>query len=245
MALTKLTEADRHYWHPVPQIIHWLCETVPKGEVLEIGPGNNPFPRANTFVDFMDRPVPPGTRLVRINAADQILPFPDKSFAFVYCRHVLEDMYNPFPLLREMQRVAAGGYIETPSPIAEMGRGVDGGSPGYRGYRHHHWIIWNALSATTLRFVSKYPLVEYLKSADLDEETITLLRQGPAYWNTYYLWHDSIAFQHRQNGPDYDIDRDYGMMLAGAIKQSKAATDAFWLNIPQTIEIPAIKRAFG
>lgn len=244
MAVNQLVPSDRHYWQPVPQVVQYLCDTIPaKAEVLEIGPGHVPFPRATVFVDFMERLVSDGKKLLRINGSDDLLPFNDKSFDFVYCRHVLEDMYNPFLLLQEMSRVAQSGYIECPSPIAEMGRGVDGGSPGYRGYRHHHFIVWSYQNK--LRFLAKYPIVEYIKGDERDDECLALLRQGPAYWNTYYLWNGTIAYQHRQNGPDYDIDRDYGMMLADAIKQSKNDTDEFWLNIPDKVEIPTLQRAFG
>jgi hypothetical protein len=43
--------------------------------------------------------------------------------------HMLEDMYNPFPICAEMSRVAKAGYVETPSPVAELCRGVDGDKP--------------------------------------------------------------------------------------------------------------------
>jgi ubiquinone/menaquinone biosynthesis C-methylase UbiE len=48
------------------------------------------------------------------------LPYEDKEFDFVYCRHVLEDLIYPFRVIKEMQRVAKAGYIETPSPMAEL-----------------------------------------------------------------------------------------------------------------------------
>jgi hypothetical protein len=63
----------------------------------------------------------------------------------------MEDMGNPFLLIKEMERVAKAGYIETPSPIAEMGRGVDGSSPPFRGYHHHRFVVW--VHEGELRFV--------------------------------------------------------------------------------------------
>jgi hypothetical protein len=61
----------------------------------------------------------------KIDPISEKLPFADKEFDFVYSRHVLEDSWNPFALCEEMSRVGKSGYIETPSPIVELGRGVD------------------------------------------------------------------------------------------------------------------------
>src|ERR1700733_6220826 len=92
------------------------------------------------------------------------LPFGDKAFDFAYCRHVLEDLYNPFLLCTEMARVAMAGYIQTPSPLAEVCRGVDGNSPSWRGYQHHRFLIWDRNGI--LCFLSKYPIIEYVQFAN-------------------------------------------------------------------------------
>lgn len=206
-----LTEQDKKHWPPIPGIIKQLCDQIPEGaKVLEIGPGHVPFPRADSFVDW--EPRLPNT--VKCDLGSEALPFADKSFDFIYCRHVLEDMFSPFLLCREMARVGKAGYIETPSPVAEMGRGVDGGSPPYRGYHHHRWIIWKAGNALT--FVSKYPMVEYLA---LDEERIDeTLRSGPVPWNTYYLWTGEIKVRHLQNPVDYYMPTQYRDVIVKAME---------------------------
>ena len=49
----SLTDADKKWWHPVPQVVSWLARQIPPGaKVLEIGPSRFQFPRATTFVDF-------------------------------------------------------------------------------------------------------------------------------------------------------------------------------------------------
>lgn len=203
----------------------WLEHRLPDdAKVLEIGPGHSPFRRADTFVDFVDVPTIPKDKLVKCDMAKEKLPFEDKSFDFVLCRHMLEDMFNPFHVCEEMSRVAKAGYIETPSPIAELTRGVDGGAPQYRGYHHHRFIVWEW--SGQLNFVSKYPVVEYL-NAD-DEGNTRSLRAGPNYWNTYYLWKDRVNVRHRQSPLDYDIPREYQPLLNTAAVQSKAATDMFF-----------------
>lgn len=221
-----LTAADPHHWAPIPAVVEWLTSRLaPDARVLEIGPGHAPFFRADTFVDFAPWPIQgvAPEKLIKCDIATEPLPFEDKSFDFVYARHVLEDMWNPFHLCKEMERVAKAGYIETPSPIAELCRGVDGGAPPYRGYHHHRWVVWN--DRETLRFVSKYPVIEYL---DIDESRLVPLLRHPQYWNTYLLWVDHIAACQLQSPLDYDIPRDYRGLLMKAAECSIDSTSALF-----------------
>lgn len=234
MSSSALTQADKKFWAPVDQVVQWLANRLPEdAKVLEIGPGYVPFPRTTMFVDYKDLPNIPSDKKISIDLATQKLPFEDKSFDFIYCRHVLEDMYNPFLLVDEMSRVGKAGYIEMPSPIAELGRGVDGGSPPYRGYHHHRFMAW--VHEGQLRFISKYPFVEYLRFTE--EDIASSLREGAQYWNTYYLWTDKINYAHRQNGPDYDVPRDYASILKSAMDQSRISSGMFWLELPKSVEI--------
>ena len=134
-------------------------------------------------------------------------------------------MQNPFHLISEMSRVAKAGYIETPSPICELARGVDGGSPMYRGYNHHRWIVWD--NDGELTFVTKFPLVEYHSYAD-ETPCEQMLRAGPRHWNTHYLWEGDIKFRHLQCPHDFVMPDQYGATLLLAKAQSKAATDKFF-----------------
>lgn len=226
-----------HYWAPVPEILAFLKEKFAGGRVLDVGPGHSPLPWATTSVDFVD--APGAVNQIKCDLSKDPLPFPDKSFDFVYCRHMLEDMFNPFPICDEMSRVGKAGYIETPSPMAELCRGVDGSSPGYRGYHHHRFVVWNHFGP--LKFVSKYPLIEYLRldknfSAS-DENIVRVLRKGPRYWNTSFLWRDRIKFQHLQSPLDFDVGQNYQSLLSQAVDDSLNSTDEFWRQIPEQTEI--------
>lgn len=207
-------------------MLEWLSKTKikPSDRVLEVGPGTVPFKRADTYVDLKEIPGLDGVHVCDV--ATEKLPFADKEFDFVYCRHTLEDMWNPFHLCDEMSRVAKAGYIETPSPMAELGRGVDGGSPPFRGYHHHRWIIW--MANRELRFVTKYPFVEYLR---FEEEKIEEMLLQPRYWNTHCLWEESINYFHRKSPQDFDIPRDYALMLGDAVAASKLYTDEIYFPI--------------
>lgn len=233
----RLTEADKKHWHPAPALTAWLMDRIPaKARVLDVGAGILPFPRADVLVDLAAPDAIPGQEVVRCDVTRHPLPFADKSFDFVYCRHVLEDLFDPFCVIREMERVGRAGYIETPSPMAEMCRGVDGGSPPWRGYYHHHYVIWP--HEGELRFVAKYPLVEYLDIAALD--LAGDLRLAPHHWNTHFLWEDTIKVSHRRNVADFHLFNDYGHILGAAIEQARISADTFWHVIPRETRIPQL-----
>jgi len=219
--MTGLTSSDTKHWAPVPAVVDHVASMIPEGSrVLEIGPGQVPFRRATHFVDYVQRGDLP---ITICDVANYPLPFLDKDFDFIYCRHVLEDMFNPFALVKEMARVGKAGYIETPSPVAELCRGIDGGCPPYRGYHHHRFIVW--VQDGELRFVSKYPMVEYLR---IDEDqTAALLREGSTYWNTHYLWSNVINAKHIQNDIDFDMPQHYQHVLSSAWHKSIASNLAF------------------
>ncbi len=224
-----LTEATKKYWQPDPKVINWLTSKriAETDKVLEIGPGTVPFRRSNVYVDFVDvGGLEPEKPFFRIDVATSKLPFDDKSFDFVYCRHTLEDVWNPFSLCDEMSRVGKAGYIECPSPAAELCRGIDGSSPPFRGYHHHRWIIWSA--NRQLRITPKYPIIEYM---NFNEGEIEELLKTARYWNSCYLWSERINYQHRQSPFDYTISTDYALMLADAMMAAKGSTDEFYFPV--------------
>ena len=230
----RLTDADVKCWAPVAQVTDWLAAQIPEGaRVLEIGPGHIPFKRATDFVDIRELPNLPKGKTAICDLMVDPLPYPDKSFDFIYCRHVLEDVFDPFRLCREMSRVGMRGYVETPSPIAEYVRGVDGGSPQWRGYHHHRWLCWH--DNGVLKFASKFPIIEYVgDDADSSDDMIAvILRVGALYWNTYHLWEGSINFRHLQCPQDFDITTGYAELLRTAMTESKAASDKFQETLHQ------------
>lgn len=221
-----LTQNSKKHWAPVQDVVDYISKVViqPSDRVLEIGPGHSPLKRADVSVDFVD--VPGVSNLVKCDLANEQLPFKDKEFDFVYCRHLLEDSYNPFPICAEMSRVAKRGYVEVPSPMAEIGRGVDGGSPPFRGYHHHRFIGW--VFGKELRLISKYPFIEYCR---FNEEQIDGLLAQERYWNSYYLWGGEMIVNHRQSPLHYNIPRDYALMLSESVERSREATDIFFANM--------------
>lgn len=210
-----LTDLDVKFWGPSPEIVNWVSSFIDEGaSVLEIGPGVTPFFRATHFVGWTA-----GKNIVPCDLNRDRLPFSDKQFDFIYCRHVLEDLYDPFHVCEEMSRVARAGYIETPSPLAEICRGIDGGSPNWRGYIHHRYFTWDANGVLT--FMTKYPVIEHV---DFENELSVedTLRRDPLLWNTYFMWKDRIKWQHLQHEVNFRITHDYSARISDAVHQAIA-----------------------
>ena len=227
MSDRQLTESDRKQWAPLPEVVAWVSAPIPAGaSVLEIGPGKKPFSRATHFVDWVSHG----------KVSDASLAHCD-----FYCRHVLEDLYDPFHLCEEMSRVAKAGYVETPSPLAELCRGVDGGSPAWRGFNHHRYLVWN--KGGVLHFLRiKYPIVEHLALND-EAAPPGILRRNPLAWNTCFLWRDRIVYEFLQNGRDYYIIRNYRRFLHRAMAEGLAETKALAATLGR--QAPAIVQSGG
>lgn len=210
---------SHHYWAPEPVILEIVKQQAKTAKtVVEIGPGQRPFELATEFIDWCPHQSLVGSKVHVLDLNCQSLPYADKSIDFIYCRHVLEDMYNPFWLCKEMSRVAKAGYIETPSPISECAKGVDAGSPPYRGYIHHRYLVWQAQS--TLIFLPKYPIIEYLDFTDVDPFLLDTLNAGFLHWNTYYFWTDTINVKLLQHDQDFYVQKNYRDVLLQAIEAS-------------------------
>ena len=217
------------YWTPWRPALEY-AESLAKGFVVELGPGARPFRPATEFVgrditQFKDGY--PGKFTALCLSSDR-LPWADQSVDFLYCRHTLEDLDNPALTLSEIRRVAKAGYIETPSPIAEMCRCPDaplvsGKTPPWRGYHHHRSILWD--DDGVLSVLAKYPLVEHVT---LNEEALVeMLNAGPLYWNTYFSWAGPLEYRVHRHEVDYDIGFQYGELLDRAMQKSQESARRF------------------
>ena len=214
-------DREKHY-SPLLPVLAYVSSLIPEGaKVLELGPGTTPFHRSTHFVDLYKK----GENYVVCDLNAGNLPFPDDYFDFVYTRHTMEDLYYPFAALREMARVARRGYIETPSPFAEVTRGIDGGSTPtpWRGYHHHQWLVWS--HAGELNFLKKIPLIEYV--GGFSEEVIERTLANPCYWNTYFYWEGEVKFRERT----YD-NLTYGDEVISALNQTVEPIHEFVQKLP-------------
>lgn len=207
-------KSEPRYCSSIPEIVDKISDYCKKNnysKILEIGPGYTSFPLSTHFVDYIDR----RPHTVIVDVSKESLPFKDKEFDFVYCRHVIEDMYNPFLLLNEINRVSNAGYFETPSPLIEMSRYIDDGHPQYRGYIHHRYIVY-VDDTNNLTLISKYPFVEYFDFSIDDSKNRNYI-DDKYLWNTYYLWEKEIKYKYLQLDIDYNIRTDYADLVIKAI----------------------------
>lgn len=100
-------------------------DVAPDDVVLEVGSGQNPSPRANVLcdrhvVDETERNLQPLVLDRPFVVGDVYsLPFRDGAFDYVVCSHLLEHVDDPAAAIRELERVAPRGYVETPSRANE------------------------------------------------------------------------------------------------------------------------------
>ena len=104
--------------------------------VLEVGSGARPYLRSDILLDKSIKPYERAGKLVKdrplVIADAQYLPFKDKSFDFIIAAHILEHLEMPDKFINEIGRVGKGGYIETPSPFAEI----------IFGHSFHKWFVY-------------------------------------------------------------------------------------------------------
>lgn len=130
--------------------------------ILDIGAGHNPFQGVTHVLEIDPAQggqrgwnkllVPESSKLIVGDTT--ALPFQSGSFDYVYAAHVLEHVDSPESACREIMRVGAAGYIETPSPFLEQGLAWRGEKPYENGV--HKWFVFS-LEAGLLVFEPKTP----------------------------------------------------------------------------------------
>lgn len=103
-----------------------IIDILPTYKVLEIGPGSNPHPRSDVFLEkkftseneeFQQRGKAPKIELNKplYYYENDSFPFKDNEFDYVICSQVIEHVKNVDVFVNEINRVASKGYIEYPT----------------------------------------------------------------------------------------------------------------------------------
>ena len=208
------------YHAPIKENLKYIESLVKDGaKVLEIGPGHLPFSKATDFCGWTMEEKGRLNNYKIADASSEMLPYKDKEFDFVYCRHVIEDLWNPVNCLKEISRIAKEGYIETPSVVCEMSKDVDGGTNiPWRGYNHHRYIVWN--DSNVLHILPKFPIIEHIT---FKEEILQNLLKDPFYWCTFYHFKDEVNFKLLNMGREQDftmLDNRYLDLINKGITKS-------------------------
>ena len=162
--------------------------------VLEVGSGGNPYPRANVLMDAYEETgerhwVPLITDRPFVFGFTEYLPFKTRAFDFVIASHVFEHSPNPERFLSELQRVAHGGYIETPDAFMER----------INPYPDHRLEITVRDGALVIRkkptIVADEELVELYRARVKPYMTREFMRQRPFSFHMRYYWSEQIRYE--------------------------------------------------
>jgi len=226
------------YWAPINEISDKLqkyCIQNKYNRIVEIGPGMIQFPLASEFIGYSES-IP---NYINIDIDDTNLPYKDKEVEFIYCRHTMEDLLNPVFAIKEMIRCCKSGYIETPSPLVEITKDVDGNRYGYQklysGYIHHHFIIWSNIQKCEIYLLPKItPILDHFLTIYNKDNYHQLLKNN-YLWNNYFIWKDKepsvILYKHFDKMNNKTYVENYIDLIIRAVNESIENTTYFLNNI--------------
>jgi predicted O-methyltransferase YrrM len=235
------TNLVNRFWFPNENVLSYLEDYTSNFEnILELGPGVVPFKNANYIADkyelkFQDK----SKTFIKMDIDKDRYNENDGMFEFGYARHIFEDITNPVFAFEEFARVCIKGYIETPSPLIEITRGVDAtnivDSNKYRGYLHHKYFVWTSLEDNTLHFLPKFPIVEHLDfDKDYEDKLRYVANNYEIYWNNYYYFGDDLPAKcilHEVYGHNF---KEYKQLIMQGIDESIKSTNYFMEQINNT-----------
>lgn len=218
------------------QIIEKLKIT-PRDRVIDIGGSlkQHPVIAVDTLADILrpeDAPYWPSKlrakHYVKVDLNAGVLPFKDKEFDVCLCTHTLEDLYNPFPIMKEMARIAKRGYIATPSRGKDMEFSKvnltdwETGSRRQPGNSHHLWFFEN--KNNKIYIVPKnYPLL-YTSEFQITKWT------GEDEFQ--YFWKDKIEFELYNPVKFHDLIDEYRVFMKKNISNIHKSTVLVYLDNP-------------
>jgi predicted SAM-dependent methyltransferase len=200
------------YYPPIEEVTKYVASKA-NGKVLELGPGQVPFEKANHFCGHSEEEKSRFKNYSMCDFSSQVFPYKDKEFDFVYARHVVEDLYNPKHFLKECKRIAKAGYFETPSPLVETSKYIEGDKSEHKGYHHHFSYVWSRFKEINL--LHKYPISEYV---DVKLSSNQFL-DDKFMWNNYFLWEDDFLITHYEHEKNFNTIKDYPNLMAKAINE--------------------------
>jgi len=200
------------YYAPIEEVTKYVASKA-NGKVLELGPGQVPFEKATHFCGHSEVEKSRFENYSMCDFSSQVFPYKDKEFDFVYARHVVEDLYNPKHFLKECKRIAKAGYFETPSPLVETSKYIEGDKSEHKGYHHHFSYVWSKFKEINL--LHKYPISEYV---DVKLNSNQFL-DDKFMWNNYFLWQDDFLITHYEHEKNFNTIKDYPNLMAKAINE--------------------------
>jgi SAM-dependent methyltransferase len=179
-------------------------ELKPGDRVLEVGSGGSPYERSDVLLDrFIEdtthregAPIRISERFIVGDA--QYLPFGDGAFDYLICSHTLEHLDDPAAALREMGRVSARGYIETPNLLSEILFGWD----------FHKWVFSEQdgkLTAARKGWKTNAIFGDYFHALARDNADFRRFYYTHYHlFNVMYHWEHAVNFIMRQEAVSID-----------------------------------------
>lgn len=191
--------------------------------IIDIGSGHKPDNKANILLEHigMDDEHRGGKKIktdrptVLYNTSK--IPFKTKSFKSTIYKHVLEHTDDPSSFLNEIERISMGGYIETPSEIAEL---------VFTPYDKHKWVV-NIISNTlvlkkkTNSNISKFgKLFNFLCSNESEFKNNFYWKRRALFFIEYY-WSGTLKFRIIPSSDKTELDLWSDIVLEKISKLNK------------------------
>ena len=200
------------YYAPIEEVTKYVALKA-NGKVLELGPGQTSFEKATHFCGHSEEEKSRFQNYSMCDFSSQVFPYKDKEFDFVYARHVVEDLYNPKHFLNECKRISRAGYFETPSPLVETSKYIEGEKSNHKGYHHHFSFVWSR--AKEINILHKYPISEHL---DVQLNSNQYL-EDKFMWNNYFLWEDDFLITHWEHEKNFNTIKNYPTLIVKAVNE--------------------------
>lgn len=176
--------------------------------IIDIGSGHKPDNKANILLEYSGagdehrwhKELKVDRSIIFYNT--EKMPFKDKTFEKTICKHVLEHVDNPSLFLKELERISMGGYIETPSEIAEL---------VFTPYDQHKWVINLIAGRLLIKKKTEYNisklnnLFDFLCDNERGFEDYFYWKRRALFFIEYY-WKESIDFKIIPNSKNTELD---------------------------------------
>ena len=191
------------------------------GLVIEVGGGQQPHRRVDLTIDKYiaddtERPGEAGMAFHKplVVADGEALPFADGAAAYVIASHVLEHAVDPCRFAGEMSRVAAAGFVQVPSRLAET----------TFGWPYHPWLI--DLDGDALVFEAKRDATDGQVFHDLYADSALTRLWFAAHRS---MWHHSVHWSGQlpvkvtgqsaaESTADVDLERTLAVLDAADVR---------------------------
>jgi SAM-dependent methyltransferase len=181
---------------------------------------------------FVERPIPPENWIGQDICDDRPFPFCDKFFDFAICSHILEDVRDPIRVCTELSRVSKARYVETPSPLIELTRGMEPGGKSWIGYYHHRWLV--AVEDGELVFLFKPHFLHASRRFYFPQRyAARWQRQGKAY--TRLFWEGELRAREKvivvREEMEHEIEKFVHFALGESLPMKYARLRRFTWNV--------------